>query len=61
LSDRVAVMSPAPGRFLEIIDIDLPRPRALEVTSTPRFGELAGQIRAFFSAEMFLSAGAKGP
>jgi NitT/TauT family transport system ATP-binding protein len=59
LSDRVAVMSPAPGRILEIIDIDLPRPRALEVTSTPRFGELAGQIRAFFSADMFLSAGAK--
>ena len=59
LSDRVAVMSPAPGRILQIIDIDIPRPRALEVTSTPRFGELAGRIRAFFSAEMFLSAGAK--
>jgi NitT/TauT family transport system ATP-binding protein len=59
LSDRVAVMSPTPGRILEIIDIDLPRPRALEVTSTPRFGELAGQIRGFFSADMFLSAGAK--
>ena len=59
LSDRVAVMSPTPGRILEIIDIDLRRPRSLEVTSTPRFGELAGRIRAFFSAEMFLSAGAR--
>jgi NitT/TauT family transport system ATP-binding protein len=59
LSDRVAVMSPVPGRILEVIDIDLPRPRPLEVTSTPRFGELAGQIRRFFSADMFLSAGAK--
>jgi NitT/TauT family transport system ATP-binding protein len=59
LSDRVAVMSPAPGQILEIIDIDIPRPRSLEITSTARFGELAGRIRAFFSAEMFLSAGAK--
>jgi NitT/TauT family transport system ATP-binding protein len=59
LSDRVVVMSPAPGKILEIIDIDLPRPRSLDVTSSPRFGELAGQIRSFFSAEMFLSAGAK--
>ncbi len=29
LSDRVIVMSPRPGRIVEIIDIDLPRPRSL--------------------------------
>jgi NitT/TauT family transport system ATP-binding protein len=58
LSDRVAVMSPIPGRVLEIIDIDIPRPRSLEVTGSARFGEYANRIRSFFSADMFI-AGAK--
>ena len=31
LSDRVVVMSRAPGRIVEIIAIDLPRPRPLAV------------------------------
>jgi NitT/TauT family transport system ATP-binding protein len=61
LSDRVVVMSPIPGRILEIIDIDIPRPRTLDVTTTPRFGELAGQVRRFFSADMFIAVGAAGP
>ena len=58
LSDRVAVMSPIPGRVLEIIDIDIPRPRSLEVTGGARFGEYVNRIRSFFSADMFI-AGAK--
>ncbi|QEW22376.1 Aliphatic sulfonates import ATP-binding protein SsuB [Marinibacterium anthonyi] len=37
LSDRVVVMSPRPGRIHGIIDIDLPRPRALDVRKQPRF------------------------
>jgi NitT/TauT family transport system ATP-binding protein len=59
LSDRVAVMSPIPGRVLEIIDIDIPRPRGLEVTGSPRFGEYANRIRSFFSADMFIAGGVK--
>ncbi|HXQ77448.1 MAG TPA: ABC transporter ATP-binding protein [Gemmatimonadaceae bacterium] len=57
LSDRVVVMSAAPGRILKMIDVDIPRPRALEVTASPRFGQIANEIRAFFSADMFLSGG----
>jgi NitT/TauT family transport system ATP-binding protein len=57
LSDRVVVMSAAPGSILKIINVDIPRPRALEVTASPRFGQIANEIRAFFSLDMFLSAG----
>jgi NitT/TauT family transport system ATP-binding protein len=41
LSDRVAVMTPRPGRITEMIDIDLPRPRTLETRETAAFERLA--------------------
>ncbi len=50
LADRVVVMSPRPGRFVEVIDIDLPRPRELDVVSTPAFGAYARRIRDHLSA-----------
>ncbi len=40
LSDEVFVMSGRPGRILDRVQIDLPRPRRLEMMSTPRFAEL---------------------
>jgi NitT/TauT family transport system ATP-binding protein len=44
LSDRVLVMSARPGRIVEDITIDLPRPRALEVKRTPEFVAYADHI-----------------
>ncbi|MGZ2257955.1 ABC transporter ATP-binding protein [Roseobacter sp. A03A-229] len=46
LSDQVFVMKPRPGRLAEIVEIDLPRPRTLDMMTTPRFGELVDYIRS---------------
>jgi NitT/TauT family transport system ATP-binding protein len=50
LSDRVAVFSQRPGRIVEVLDIDLPRPRKLSVRETPEFGRYAGEIRRVFAS-----------
>ena len=37
LADRVFIMSASPGRIIATIDVDLPRPRSLDVRSRPEF------------------------
>lgn len=45
LSDYVYVLAPRPGRIAEVVEIDLPRPRTLDMITTPKFGELVERIR----------------
>jgi NitT/TauT family transport system ATP-binding protein len=45
LADRVVVMTPRPGRLAHIYEIDLPRPRTIEMTFEPGFIELIQDIK----------------
>ena len=49
-SDVVAVMSPAPGRIVERIAIDLPRPRDAMLERSTRFLRYVGDLRDALSA-----------
>lgn len=46
LADRIYVMSARPGRLSKVYDIDIPRPRPLEVQAAPHFVELVAEIKA---------------
>ena len=46
LSSRIVIMSSRPGRVLEVLDVDLPLPRTLDVMATPEFGRLVVHIRS---------------
>ncbi|PSM16819.1 ABC transporter ATP-binding protein [Nitratireductor sp. StC3] len=48
LSDRVLVMSPTPGRLVEEIVIDLPRPRPAHLGHYEVFNEYAGKLYGAF-------------
>jgi NitT/TauT family transport system ATP-binding protein len=54
LSDVVYVMKPRPGRIVEAVHVDLPRPRTLDMLTTPRFGAIVQQIRNRLDKEAFL-------
>ena len=50
LADTVYVMSKSPGRILARREIELPRPRDLEVTYTPEFTAIVHELRAHIGA-----------
>ena len=46
LADRVAVMSARPGRIAAIFDIDIPRPRPVDIQTRPDFIERVLHVKA---------------
>ncbi|HFD15212.1 MAG TPA: ABC transporter ATP-binding protein [Rhodospirillales bacterium] len=45
LSTRIVVMTPRPGKIETVIPVDLPQPRGFETRETPRFFEIATEVR----------------
>ena len=56
LSDSVAVMTARPGRIKARIDVDLQRPRSIEVTTSPAFNELKRRVLALIREESVRAA-----
>jgi NitT/TauT family transport system ATP-binding protein len=45
LATRIVVMSPRPGRIVDVIDNDLPQPRTLDLRESPAFLAVAQRVR----------------
>lgn len=45
LSTKIIVMSPRPGRVIDVIDSTLPKDRALDIRETPEFLAIAHRVR----------------
>jgi NitT/TauT family transport system ATP-binding protein len=50
LADRVVVMTPRPGRLAQILDVELPRPRRVEMEFDPRFRAYSETVRSLIFA-----------
>jgi len=45
LSTKIVVMSPRPGRIIDVIECDFPTDRSLEIRETPEFMKVAQRVR----------------
>lgn len=45
LSSKIVVMSPRPGRIIDVIETDFPKDRTLDIRETPEFLEIAHRVR----------------
>jgi len=52
LGDRVVLMTAHPGTNKADFVVDLPRPRTMKTTATPRFGELTGAVWGALESEV---------
>jgi NitT/TauT family transport system ATP-binding protein len=56
LSDRVIVMTSAPGRIVDCVQVPLPRPRTADVRETPVFFETVIEVQRLLRAGVFESS-----
>ena len=61
LADSVFVMTARPGRIKKRIAVELPRPRSLEVTTSPFFNDLKREVLALIREESHRAAAAPPP
>jgi NitT/TauT family transport system ATP-binding protein len=52
LSDRVVVISPRPGRIVDIVDVDITHPRDQSTLTSTRFAEKLAVIRSLLYSRM---------
>ena len=57
LADRVMVMSPRPGRIVEIIDVKAPRPRSFQLEDSTAFHDASRRIRELIFGQRHVSPG----
>jgi len=48
LADKIIIMSPSPGRVIDTMTVELPRPRRLAVRETQDFTRYVARIRTIF-------------
>ena len=61
LSDRVAVMSARPGRFLEIIETNWPRDRDSRIATHEEFGKITSRLWSLLREESLKALSYTGP
>jgi NitT/TauT family transport system ATP-binding protein len=52
LADRVLVLTCRPGTITRVVNIELPRPRTLDMFSTPEFGAYTSELRELMGAKV---------
>jgi ABC-type nitrate/sulfonate/bicarbonate transport system ATPase subunit len=60
LADSVSVMTARPGRIKKRLAVELPRPRTLELTTSPLFNALKREVLALIREESQRAATEKG-
>jgi NitT/TauT family transport system ATP-binding protein len=51
LADRVVVMTPRPGRIARVLDVQLPRPRRIDLEFDERFKAYSDEVRSLIFAK----------